>query len=197
MKRFILALAGAAMVAGVLVAPQSAQAAEQFTVVFTAGANVTTDVYFPGLDSRDPLGKADGTYTFDTTIAGIGGQKLCIATSSAHGTDTSCELKSVGSFGAMLGASGASCLHSTGRGDVPRVIINGTNVALNRNVKVEWPAAAGTVLPFTLSTSKFATQGGAVIGQGAVQVTGAAPGQCGLGGPTNKFEVTGYAVASL
>lgn len=189
----ILAAAAAVAMLGALFAP-GAQAAENFAVVFTAGAEVTGDVWVP------PLGPdVSATYTFDTEKDGIGGNRFCVAASSSAGLDAACKLKSVGSFGPVMGVSGAgaTCIYSTGRGDVPTATFNGTNVVAGKGMKVEWPAAAGTILPFTLSLSKFATQGGTVVGQGAVQVTGAAPGTCGVGGPTRTFEVTGYAVASF
>jgi hypothetical protein len=190
-KRIILAAVAAALMSGAL-ALAPAHGAENITLVFTAGATVTQDVYFPGLGPD-----ASATYTFDTRKDGIGGNRFCVGVSSSKGVDSSCDLMSTGSFGPMLGTVGATCIYSTGRGSVDDVVINGTDLADGQNIKVEWPAAAGTILPFTLSKGTYATSGGAVVGQGAVQVTGAAPGTCGFGGPTREFEVTGYAVASV
>lgn len=191
MKRLIIAAVAAALVGGA-VSAAPAQGAENISVVFTAGASVTGDVYFPGLGPD-----VSASYTFDTQKDGIGGNRFCVGASSSQGVDTSCDLRSTGTFGPMLGVVGATCLYSTGRGNVDDVVINGVDLADGRNIKVEWPAAAGTILPFTLSQGTYATSGGTIVGQGAVQVTGAAPGTCGFGGPTTEFEVTGYAVASV
>lgn len=194
MKRMrTLAAAAAALMAGSLFVPQ-ASAAENFAVVFTAGASVGADVYAPGLGPD-----ANTSYVFDTEKDGIGGARFCVAASSSRGLDASCKLKSVGNFGPVMGiaGAGATCIYSTGQGTVPTASFNGVNVVQGKNIKVEWPAAGGTILPFTLSQGNYATAGGTVVGQGAVQVTGAAPGTCGLNGPTRQFEVTGYAVASF
>lgn len=194
MKSFRVIAAVAAVAAlGAVVAP-SAHAADNLVVVFTAGAHVDQEVWAPGFGDD-----AATTYLFDTEKPGLGGN-FCIASHSTSGTDEDCDLRSSGSFGPVLGRPGlgATCFYSTGKGIVDVVRVNGINVVAGKNVKVEWPAAAGTILPYVLSIGKHATDGGTVVGQGAVQVTGAEPGTCGLDGEaTTDFAVTGYAVGRL
>lgn len=192
-SKLVMILAGAAAVLAPL-APQ-ASAADSAVVVFTAGATVGHDIFAPGLGPD----VASSTYVFDTAKNGLGGQKACVAVHSSKGADPSCDLRSTGTFGAAFGIN-ASCAWSRGAGDVVTINVNGTNVVpyagTTPNLKVTWPVSSGTVLPLILTTGST-YPGGTVIGGGAVQVTGAKPGTCGVGGPTREFEVTGFAAGSF
>lgn len=180
-------IATVAGLVGLTAAP--AATAESFTIVFTAGASVTKPIVLPGM----PGDSGSGTYEFDTSKPGLGGQKACVAVTSAGTVDPLCRLHSTGGFGAIAGLVGANCAFSSGKGTVDEVSVKGKNIVPTSNGKglitVEWPAATGTILPLIFYKGSRTN----LVGQGAVQVTGAAPGTCGIGGATTEFQVTGYA----
>ena len=192
--RTIMILAAGAAAALLPLLPQSASAADQTLVVFTAGASIGDKLYAPGLGPD----VVQSTYQFDTEKAGLGGQKACVAVNSRLGADAACKLQSIGSFGAAFGV-GANCAWSRGAGDVTRITINGENivpyVGTTPNLKVTWPVSSGSVLPFVLTTGANFPDG-TIVGNGAVQVTGTRPGTCGVGDATTEFEVSGFAAGS-
>lgn len=161
--------------------PQQAQAAEGAAFVFTAGATVSKDFYAPGLGPS----AAGAEYNFGTTKPGIGGQTACVGTNHTGTLDTSCSLSSRGTVLSGLGNVGAFCGYSSGKSISSSGTVAGVSLA---GLTIEWPQSAGTVLPLTYK------DGATIVGVGAVQTTGAAPGTCGVGGPTQSFAVTGWTV---
>lgn len=146
-------------------------------------------------------------YDFSTQIQGLPiGQTFCAGVAATDDPDVQfntglpgdeCVLSSTGVVANSFGI-GAYCGWSSGFGPS-----SGTVGNISLDAWVEWPAAAGGVLPLTLHDG----QGGDVIGQGAVLTSGAQPGTCGLDPrdndgdgdgfePTNTFAVTGYAVVT-
>lgn len=180
-RTFLIALAVVGLGLGAV--PQAQAAPQGVAFVFTAGATVSKDHYAPGVGPS----AAGAKYNFSTVNAGIGGQKACIGVNSAGSVDQSCDLASTGTVLSGAANLGAFCGYSSGKSDTASGNIAGTTLT---GVTIEWPQSAGTVLPLI-----YRNAANAVIGVGAVQTTGAAPGTCGLvGGATRTFAVSGWSV---
>lgn len=175
-------LIGALAVGGLLVTfmPQPASAAPTITVVFTAGATLNNELYWPAAAHPDCLADGDvdcpapagTTYSFSTEPpgVGIGGQRFCAAVvddganthTSIEGTlpgvtpDPPCKLSSTGAVNAGL-LIGPHCGWSSGGGPIggdggPAADVPTVDLDA-AGIRVSWPQSAGTILPLVYQDS--------------------------------------------
>lgn len=181
-------------------------------VVFSAGAEVCFDTNNNGVwceeddggndidqpaDLFFPAGPCGGglcpapagvKYEFTTSLPGVSipGANIpvgCRAISNGA-TDLGCQLSSNGEVNPGLAGVGPYCGYSSGQGTTSSVV-----AGQNLSGYVKWTQSAGTVIPTEVYSDAAMTD---LVGVGATQSTGAAPGSCGVGGPTNRFLTTGF-----
>jgi hypothetical protein len=180
--------------------PTSGQAAvdDVSVFVFTGGASVSNPIFVPGLGPSAPVGTS---WTFSTALGGLVGPRLCggfihrtgstaveyaLVRNGAALIGSNCAFAALGTLSAGLTGLGVFCGNSSGVGVVTAAQVNA--FAFGVGATISWLQSAGTVIPFT------ASGGPVLVGGGAVQALGAAPGTCGIGGGSYSFAVTGVAV---